>query len=116
VGGLACIAPDGKKAWVMLYNLIEEYDRAPYETAVAIKLAGLPKGEWKCRSIAIAPGGCDPYLAWKAMGNPEKLTDAQRATLLKASELPAAEPLAIEDNVVKIEMPGSSVLFLELHG
>jgi xylan 1,4-beta-xylosidase len=140
VGGLACLSEDKTKAWVILYNLIEKYDsretrdfqhaeggapRAnPYDTTVTIELKGLPSasaegrsasgGDWKCRSTSIAPGECDPYLVWKDMGSPEKLTDAQRAALLRASELPAPQPRPVQGNTITITMPGFSVMLLEL--
>ncbi|MBM3501885.1 MAG: hypothetical protein FJX74_24795, partial [Armatimonadetes bacterium] len=66
VGALACIADDGRRAWVMLYNLIERADHEPYRTAVTIDLHALPEGAWRARSTAIGPGTCDPFLEWEA--------------------------------------------------
>jgi xylan 1,4-beta-xylosidase len=114
VGGLACVSPDRKRAWVMLYNLIEKYTHDPYTTTVTVKLTGLPAGHWRCMATAIAPGGCDPFPVWEKMGKPEKLTEEQRATLLQASELPPAQPLPVEGDSIRLAVPGFSVVLLEL--
>jgi len=114
VGGLACLAHDQRRAWVVLYNLVEKYDRPTYETTVTVKLANLPRGDWKCRVTGIAPGQCDPFLQWKALGSPEKLNKTPYAELLKASALPPAMDVLWEDGVLHLRMPGFSALFLEL--
>lgn len=114
VGGLTCVSRDRRRAWVLLYNLIENYEHEPYETTVAVNLAHLPAGEWQCTAVAIAPGICDPYLAWQAMGSPEQLTAQQQATLLKASELPAAEPVRIAAEAMRVRMAGFSTMLLTL--
>jgi xylan 1,4-beta-xylosidase len=114
VGGLACLSEDGARAWVMLYNLIEQPDHAPYRTRVSLDLRGLPDGQWRCRSTAIAPGRCDPYLVWEAMGGPETLTEEQRTRLLQASELPDAQDVVLEAGRAEVAMDGASVLLLEL--
>jgi xylan 1,4-beta-xylosidase len=115
VGGLACRGLDGKRVWIMLYNLLEDSTVDAYSTAVTVRLKGLPVGEWVCRSFCIAPDGCDPYVAWQNMGSPESLTPAQRETLLAASELPPAQPLAVEPpGVLRPALPGFSVMLLEL--
>ncbi|UCH36264.1 MAG: hypothetical protein JSV65_07895 [Armatimonadota bacterium] len=112
VGGLACVSEDGRRAWVMLYNLIENYRHEPYETEVTVRLANLPSGEWRCAAVAIAPGGCDPYLAWEAIGGPQELTPAQRAALLEASELPQPEPVALARDELRVRMAGFSAMLL----
>ena len=114
VGGLACISEDGNRAWVMLYNLIEKPDHAPYRTQVAVTLASLPPGEWRCQATAIAPGKCDPYLVWEQMGKPETLTADQRTKLLQASELPAPQDVPLHEGRLTVEMDGLSVMLLEL--
>jgi xylan 1,4-beta-xylosidase len=114
VGGLACVSGDGKQAWVMLYNLIEKYDHDPYKTKVSVELHGLPPGDWRCSVTAIAPGTCDPYLAWEAMGKPEKLTEEQRERLLEASAPPAPQPVTLQADRLSLEMDGFSVMLLEL--
>ncbi len=68
VGALACSSPDKSHAWVMLYNLMENYKHQPYATSVAVKFRGLPRGMWQCTKTAIAPSVCDPRLVWEAMG------------------------------------------------
>lgn len=113
VDGLAVFEKNGKKAWVMLYNLIENYT-LEYTTTVTLNLKGLPEGKWSGSTISIASGSCDPYQAWVEMGKPAKLTPAQHADLLAASELPEAKPLEIKGQQLVIQMPSSSVLFLEL--
>lgn len=114
VGGLACVAPDRKKAWIMLYNLVERADSKPYTTQVRIRLSGLPHGRWSCSAVGIAPSQCDPFVAWEKMGRPETLTETQRQLLLKAAEMPHAQALALANNMVQLAMPGFSVMFLEL--
>jgi len=114
VGGLACVSEDGKQAWVMLYNLIEKPDHAPYRTHVAVTLANLPPGGWRCLATRIAPGKCDPYLVWEDMGKPETLTADQHTKLLQASELPAPQNVPLQDGHLTLEMDGYSVMLLEL--
>lgn len=111
VGGLAALAADGTLR-VMLYNLVENSRHEPYQTAVTVKL---PPGSWTCRSTRIATGECDPFVAWEAMGQPEKLTPAQRLELLQRSQLPAAESLDVgADGTLRLGLPGSAVALLEL--
>ena len=114
VGGLACISRDRLRAWVMLYNLLEDYHHEPHETTVTVNLAHLPAGEWRCTAVSIAPGICDPYLAWQAMGSPETLTDQRRTALLKASELSESTAVALDGNRIRLNMPGFSVTLLSL--
>lgn len=114
VGGLACVAPDGNSAWVMLYNLMERHTGDPYTTNITVTLAGLPDGDWRCSATSIAPGECDPYPVWKDMGSPEKLTQDQWDALLRASELPAPAPVSMASDALRIAMPGFSALQLEL--
>ena len=114
VGGLSCVSRDKRRAWVMLYNLIENYHHESYETAVTVRLRGLPPGRWTCTSVAIAPGGCDPFLAWEAMGGPKELTPDQQTALFKASELPSERPVAIESSQLTMRMAGLSVMLLSL--
>ena len=114
VGGLACIAENGKQAWVMLYNLIEKHTHDPYETDVTVALRGPPGGDWSCSAVRISAGECDPYLIWQEMGGPEELTDEQHARLLKASELPGPRPADIEGGRISFRLPGFSVALLEL--
>ena len=116
VGGLACVSPTGDKAWVMLYNLVEDCEHEPYKTSVTVRLKGLPGNTWRCAATAIAPGECDPYVRWMEMGGPKKLTEAQRAELVAASRLPAPRVLPIADDRITFTMPGFSVMLLELSG
>ena len=98
----------------MLYNLVENHARPAYKTAVKVQIGGLPKGQWSCAATAIAPGLCDPFVAWEKMGSPEHLTREQRAALLRASELPDPIPLPVRGNTIRVTMPGFSVMLLEL--
>ena len=116
VGGLACAAPKRTRFWIMLYNLVEDSEHDPFETTVEIRLKGLPAGLWRCAATAVAPGECDPYMRWAEMGEPKKLTDAQRAELIEVSRLPAPRILPIADGRVIVAMPGFSVMLLELSG
>ncbi len=113
VGALACISPNKDKAWLMLYNLIEDYRHPPYTTQLRLQLKDLPPGVWQCRAVPIAPGVCDPRPIWEKMGSPEKLTPEQRQALLRASELPTPVSLPVKKGVVETVIPGFSVLFLE---
>lgn len=113
VGGMAVLAFNKKKAWIMLYNLIEDY-RQIYQTSVQLSLAGLPPGSWSGKIITIEPGVCDPKEAWLQMGSPKQLSQDQYQSLLAASQLPPARSLVLEGNEVSLEMAGSSILFLEL--
>ncbi|MBN2309116.1 MAG: hypothetical protein JXR94_09110 [Candidatus Hydrogenedentes bacterium] len=114
VGGLACLSADGDSAWILLYNLIEDPGHEPYETAVEVQLNGLAPGPWACTATAIAPGGCDPFLTWRAMGGPQTLDEAQYAAILEASQLPPPEILPIQQNAIHLDMPAFSVILLEL--
>jgi xylan 1,4-beta-xylosidase len=114
VDGMACLSPDGKSAWVILWNLVEDPNHAAYETDVTIELAGLRTGKWSRGVTAIAPGECDPYVAWDKMGRPEKLTESQRDALLKASQLPSPRSVPIAGDRISLKMPGYSVMLLEL--
>ena len=114
VSGLACVSADRRRAWVTLYNLVERHDREAYKTAVTLKLQGLGDGPWQGRSTLIAPGTCDPYVVWKDMGSPEALSEEQRTTLLKASELPLPELVHVEGDVLRVDMPGFGVMQIEL--
>jgi xylan 1,4-beta-xylosidase len=114
VGGLACVSEDGKRAWVMLYSLIEKPDHEPYRTQVAVTVANLPPGDWRCQATAIAPGKCDPYLVWEQIGRPETLTREQRAKLVGAGELPASSAVPVQEGRLTLEMDGFSVMLLEL--
>jgi len=114
VGALACLAEDGRQAWVMLYNLIEDFRHPHYDTDLTVRLRALPQGQWTCRAVSIASGTCDPRAAWEKMGRPTTLTEEQRRTLLRASELPPPATLLLQDGTVRTTMPGFSVLFLEL--
>ena len=113
IGGLACISPDRSRAWVTLYNLTERYTHKPYQTAVTVKLQGLPEGTWQHTKTVIAPGVCDPCPVWEEMGSPEQLTAEQRA-LLKASELPAPRAVNLDAGGLQLDMAGFSVLLLEM--
>ena len=114
VGGVASFALSRESANVLLYNLVENPAHPPYETAVTVRLRGLPAGAWRCEATAIAPGGCDPFVAWERMGRPETLTAAQRTALVEASRLPRPTPVAVEDGCVRVQMPGLSVMLLAL--
>jgi len=114
IGGLACISPDGSRAWVTLYNLIERHTHEPYQTSVIVKLKNLPTGTWSCTKTIIAPGVCDPRPIWESMGSPEKLAAEQRAALLKASELPAPQPVNLNTDRLQVDIAGFSIMQLEL--
>jgi len=114
IDGMACKSPDGKSARVILWNLVENLQQAAYETDVAVKVSRLGPGTWRCGVTLIAPGQCDPYQAWIRMGRPEKLTESQRASLIKASELPAIRPVPMSDGTIRLRVPGYSVMLLEL--
>ncbi len=113
VDGLAAISQDATEARVMLYNLVEDSRREPYVTEVAIELSGL-EGEWGCRATAVGPGVCDPQAAWERMGRPEAVDREQRERLLAAAELPEPTAMELGDGELKLEMPGFSVVLLEL--
>ncbi|NOY81676.1 MAG: hypothetical protein GXP31_11830 [Kiritimatiellaeota bacterium] len=113
VGALACVSPDKRRTWVMVYNLVENYRRPAYTTQLQLRLKDLPRGPWRCRAVSIAPGSCDPKPIWEKMGAPEKLTPEQHRRLLRASKLPAPVSLPVTNGVVEAAMPGFSVLFLE---
>lgn len=118
VDGLACLAEDGKKAWVMLWNLVEDPDLPAYATQVRVSLHGLPQGRWTCRATRIAPGECDPFVAWQAMGSPDSLTPGQELVLRRASALPRAHRVPLTRDTLSVDLPGYSVLLLEMtrHG
>ncbi|NOX53442.1 MAG: hypothetical protein GXP27_03190, partial [Planctomycetes bacterium] len=113
IGGLACISADGTRAWIILYNLIEDYKHRAYDTSVTVKVRGLPEGIWRCEKTVIAPGTCDPYLLWQKMGKPKKLTAQQKAELLEASALPEPQPVAVHGGVIQVDMAGFSLMQLE---
>ncbi len=114
VGGVACVSRDRKRAWVMLYNLIEDYERPQYDTAVTLKLPGLPKGEWKCEVVRIAQGECDPYVKWLELGSPNPLSPEQQSALMEASKLPKPEAVVLRNGQAKLSVPGFSVAMVEL--
>jgi len=113
VDALAAVSSDGDIAWVMLYGLIEDYRHAPYTTEVTVDLTGLP-GEWRCQSTSIAPGVCDPAAKWVELGSPETVTPEQKQLLLDAGRLPAPQPVAVRDGRLSVQLPGFSVMLLEL--
>ena len=114
VGALACVSPKGDKAWIMLYNLVEDCEHESYETRVDVVLNGLADRVWHCTSTAIAPGECDPYVRWQEMGAPKELTEAQRDALIAAGKLPAPRDVPIVGNQITLTMPGFSVVQFEL--
>ncbi|MBI2297920.1 MAG: hypothetical protein HYU66_03025, partial [Armatimonadetes bacterium] len=114
VGGLAAWSAAGRELRVLLYNLIEDYRRPAYETAVSLTVKGLPPGEWSARLTRIAPGEVDPYLAWEAMSRPETLTREQHEQLLQASALRPAEALNFSGGRAALSLPGSAVALIEL--
>jgi len=113
LGGIASIASDGNRAWVILFNLTEAFDRASYETMVRLEFHGLQKGPWLCFATEIAEGGCDPFVLWEEMGRPEILTKAQRASLIQKSQLPVSGPFRVENASIERVVPSSSILFFE---
>jgi xylan 1,4-beta-xylosidase len=114
VGGVACLAEDGSALWVMLYNIIEDYRRDDYETAVTLAIDGFDLAGCAVRQWRIAPGECDPYLVWEQMGKPEELTAQQQQALLEASEIPPPDMLSPDDETINFEMPGSSAALIEI--
>lgn len=114
VDGLACLADSGDRAWVMLWNLVEDPDRPAYTTRVTVRLRGLAEGWWTCRGTSIAPGQCDPFLTWQAMGSPERLTPEQEQALRRASALPPARRVPVTGDTLSLDMPGYAVVLLEL--
>ena len=113
VDGLAAMSLDGNGAWVMVFNLVEDYRREPYVTEVALELSGL-EGEWSCRATAIGPGVCDPQREWERLGSPEAVNQEQRERLLAAAELPEPTDVELRDGGLRLQMPGFSVVLLEL--
>lgn len=81
---------------------------------MTVKLQGLPEGTWRCTKTSIAPGLCDPYLPWKDMGCPEKLTAEQRIALLSASQLPQPQHIHMDGDTLRLLVPGFSLVHLEL--
>ncbi len=115
VGGLVCMSVNKKEAYVLLYNLVEDYSRQAYTTAVTINLKNLPPGKWVCNMTDIAPDSCDPYVKWVELGSPDLLTSQQQKELLEASQLPQAKVMKINNGLIRFNMPGFSVAMLRLH-
>ena len=114
VGGLACLAPAGGPLWILLYNILEDYRHAPYTTQVEVRVQNLPPGRWRAVRTDIAPGKCDPWKVWHALGEPEPLTAEQRRRLLEAAQLPPPEAIPVHGNVLRFRMPGFSASLIEL--
>jgi len=118
VDALACSSADGKKVWVLLWNLVERPDGPAYSTKVALHLSGLSPEPVTIRATAITPGHTDPFSLWQKLGSPSKLSPEQITQLRAAAALRPAESLGEarprEGHLeLTLEIPGYSLHLLE---
>jgi hypothetical protein len=93
VGALACLSPDRRTLWVLVWNLVERPDGPPYQTHVRLRLRGLPGGRLTGTSQAIAPGHGDPFALWQKLGSPPEMDAETVKTLVSEGALRPPVPV-----------------------
>ena len=98
---------------IALWNLVDPGSGGGQVTR-ELELRGLRAGA-KLRRTQIDDEHASSLAVYNAMGRPRYPTAAQVATLNRAAELPAAQPLTLaRNNTLKLELPVNALVLLEI--
>jgi hypothetical protein len=118
VDALACRSPDGKRLWVLLWNLVEKPDGPAYTTDVRVDVTGFAGGTAVCYHRSIGPGHGDPFSLWQKLGSPPQLSGPQVRQLQAEASLRPSEVSTVSTlggkATLSLKVEGYSLHLLEL--
>jgi xylan 1,4-beta-xylosidase len=115
----ALATSDARSVSVLVWNYHDD-DLPAASAGITMTIEGPPDGRATLTHHRVDQNYSNAYTAWKAMGSPQPPTAAQRATLLRASELQrltgVAERVAVEQRrvVLTFTLPRQGVSLLRL--
>jgi xylan 1,4-beta-xylosidase len=104
---------DAHRLCILLWNYHD--DDVPGPTAhITLNLANSLPGNPTITRYQVDDVHSNSFTAWKQMGSPTTLTDAQRTTLEKAAALAQIDAPTLSNNTLTLDLPRQAVTLLEL--